>query len=518
MNMRVHAPGRLRRPAALIVTAAVLVAAATLGAQQRLSPKESAREYTRATRSFADGQYEEAYRRYNSVFSDGADGELVTPALKGMIRSALRLSSFQIARREAEALRASVPADVEAMTLFGDAQWGSGLFDEAEATYQSVRDRDPNNPRARFGVARSIATRGRLEEALAETVAAATTSPTDPEILVLVAELNERLFRYDEAARVYQTYVKLLPSKMRNDPEVAGIKIQMLRAFNGRTPGRIDGGTGPFTVPFKMRGKQIVLAAALNGHPVDMVLDTGADRTAITRDTASRVGVKGIVETMITGVGVPGIRGLSVGRADSLSIGDLTVHDLPVSIRGQQRPGSQDSQDETFSPEMLGLSVVVDYRRQEVTIGREIPDEPADFKLPLRMYRLPFVRGLVNARYPGPFVVDTGGESISISKDIATQLAMRPARRIALRAWGVMGIDPDAYVLPGVNLDFESIQYANFGVAVLNLRAPSVLLGFQLGGTLGYTFLSDYRVGMDFGRGELRLRKLAPVPAGAVGH
>jgi hypothetical protein len=45
-------------------------------------------------------------------------------------------------------------------------------------------------------------------------------------------------------------------------------------------------------------------------------------------------------------------------------------------------------------------------------------------------------------------------------------------------------------------------------VAVLNLRAPSVLLGFQLGGVLGYAFLNEYRVAMDFAQGELRLRKL----------
>ena len=56
-------------------------------------------------------------------------------------------------------------------------------------------------------------------------------------------------------------------------------------------------------------------------------------------------------------------------------------------------------------------------------------------------------------------------------------------------------------------LNFDAIQDQKFAVAVLNLRAPSVLLGFQLGGILGYAFLNEYRVGLDFNRGELRLRK-----------
>jgi hypothetical protein len=85
---------------------------------------------------------------------------------------------------------------------------------------------------------------------------------------------------------------------------------------------------------------------------------------------------------------------------------------------------------------------------------------------------------------------------------------MRPTRRIGLQVWGIMGLDPDAFVLPGVDLHFDAIEYQKFAVAVLNLRAPSVLLGFQLGGVLGYAFLNEYRVAMDFARGELRLRKL----------
>jgi hypothetical protein len=268
------------------------------------------------------------------------------------------------------------------------------------------------------------------------------------------------------------------------------------------------GGDQPTTVPFTMRDRKIVINGQLNGRPMEFVLDTGADRTAVTGTSADRAGVRGIIETMITGVGAPGVRRLSVGRADTISIGELTMRDVPVSIRRQNIPGTESWQNETFSPMALGLSVVVDYARHEVTFGRQIPVESADFRMPLRVYRLPLVRGLVNDKYPASFIVDTGGEMLSISKDMATQLAMRPTRRIGLQVWGIMGLDPDAFVLPGVDLHFDAIEYQKFAVAVLNLRAPSVLLGFQLGGVLGYAFLNEYRVAMDFARGELRLRKL----------
>jgi hypothetical protein len=127
----------------------------------------------------------------------------------------------------------------------------------------------------------------------------------------------------------------------------------------------------------------------------------------------------------------------------------------------------------------------------------------------MRVNRLPMVRGLLNSTHPAYFIVDTGGELISISAETASALSMAPARRIPLRVYGMSGWDNDAFLLPGVDLDFDAIGYRKVGLAVLNLRAPSVLLGFQLGGIVGHEFLSGYRVSMDVGRSELRLESVA---------
>jgi predicted aspartyl protease len=490
----------------LVLAAAILAASGTLGAQRRITQSEAEGLFHSADRSFADARYEDAYRQYNLVLSAGTN-ERAVAALKGMIRSALRLSSFQIARREAEALKATT-TDADAFTLYGDALWGDGLFDEAEAAYIAARERYPDSPRARFGQGRALMTRGRLDEALTEVLGASTASPRDPEILVLLAQLYERMFRYDEAVRVYEDYVKLLPARVRGNSEAAALKVKLLRNFKGRQPVAIEGLARTHKVPFQIRDRKVLIEGLVNDKKVEFVLDTGADQTAVTGATADRAGVRAVVETLITGVGSPGLQKLAVGRADTLTIGDLTIHDVPVSIRRENMPNSEPWQNETFSPAALGLSVVVDYQRLELTLGRELQVEPAEFHLPLRVYRLPLVRGMVNDQYPTYFVVDTGGEMLSISSQTATQLSMRPSRRIRLRVWGVNGIDADAFVLPGVNLSFDAIQYRNFGVAVLNLRAPSVLLGFQLGGILGHNFLSGYRVAMDFARGELRLQKI----------
>ncbi len=76
-----------------------------------------------------------------------------------------------------------------------------------------------------------------------------------------------------------------------------------------------------------------------------------------------------------------------------------------------------------------------------------------------------------------------------------------------MKVYGTSGWDPDAFLMPGVDLAFDTIQYKNFPVVVLNLDAPSALLGFQLGGIVGHKFLSPYRVSLDLQKSELRLSK-----------
>jgi hypothetical protein len=162
---------------------------------------------------------------------------------------------------------------------------------------------------------------------------------------------------------------------------------------------------------------------------------------------------------------------------------------------------------ESFSPLAIGLSLMVDYQKQTITIGSRLPDTEPDYRLPMRMHRLAMVRGLVNDTHSAYFVVDTGGEVISISADTAHELPPSQFRRIPLKVWGSSGWDRDAFLLPGVNLDFDRLAYRNASLVVLNLRVPSLLLGFQLGGIVGHKFLAPYRVSMDLVHSELRLQK-----------
>jgi len=498
-----------RRPAGVVFSIAALCTLA-LSAAERSSTGDADLQYQLANQLFEENRLQEALKAFDRA-TQSEDFTLATQARKGKIRTSLKVAEFGMARQEAEKL-ASVPgADAEALSLLGDALWSNGLFDEADRAYDRALAAAPESPRARFGRAKSLATRSRLSEALAEALAASAAAPRDGEIHAAIGDIYERLNRYDEAANAYSNYINLLPNKDRSDKAAwARAQVEFLQAFQGITPVEIDPEAlnRLHTLPFRLVKDKIIVQARVNGgRPQDFVLDTGSEETVLSRETAQRERVRPITYTLSAGVGEVGLRGLQLARVKSLDFGTLQVRNMPVLIKNPALKGIPKREGESFSPLSLGLSMTIDYQAKLLTIGKKLPPIGTTTNLPMRVSRLALVRGVLNSNYPAYFVVDTGGEVISISSDTASALPANSFRRIPLKVWGTSGWDRDAFLLPGNDLDFDHIEYRNFPLVVLNLRAPSVLLGFQLGGIVGHKFLSNYRVSMDLEQSELRLEK-----------
>jgi Flp pilus assembly protein TadD/predicted aspartyl protease len=467
-------------------------------------------QFQLANQLFEENRLQEALKAFDRA-TQADDAGLVMLARKGKIRASLKVAEFGLARQEAEKLVAAQSVDAEAQSLLGDALWSNGLFDEADKAYDQSLSISPGFPRGRFGRAKSLATHSRLQEALDEALAASAAAPRDGEIHAAIGDIYERLNRYDEAVIAYSNYINLLPQKDRSDKAAwARAQVEFLDAFKGFRPAEIDQTDlqSLHTLPFKLVKDKIVVQARVNGGRLqDFVLDTGSEETVLSRETAQRERVRPITYTLSAGVGEVGLRGLQLARVNQLELGTLQVRNLPVLIKNPALRGIPKREGESFSPLSLGLSMMIDYQQKLLTIGKKLPDTKAQTKLPMRVSRLAMVRGVLNSNYPAYFVVDTGGEVISISADTASALPPNSFRRIPLKVWGTSGWDRDAFLLPGNDLDFDRIEYRNFPLVVLNLRAPSVLLGFQLGGIVGHKFLSNYRVSMDLDQSELRLEK-----------
>jgi len=459
---------------------------------------------------FEETRFTEALEAYRKAV-DTPERDVSLRARIGLVRTALRIGRFQEAQRESTSLKALAPRNPEALSAYADALWSAGLFDEAEEAWRDALAIAPESSRGRHGLARALASRSKLEEALNEAQAALKTSPRDGELHHTVGAIFERMARYEQAAAAYNNSLNLLPNKDRSDKAAwSRSQVRFLKSFGEKQPIAIDEEAADrlHTLDFKLVDDKVIIKTRVNGGRwQDFVVDTGSEQTTISRQTASSVGVRPVTYTLSAGVGEVGLRGLQLGRLDMLEIGTLKLENVPVLIKAPALRGIPKRETDSLSPLALGLSMTIDYGARKLTIGRHLPDETAGFRLSMRHHRLAMVRGLINEKYPTYFVIDTGGEVISISTSTAEALDTRPQRKIALKVYGTSGWDRDAFLLPGLSLKFNDIAYRNFAVVVLNLRAPSVLLGFEVGGIVGYKFLSPYRVSLDLERSELRMSK-----------
>lgn len=458
---------------------------------------------------FGDQRFWEAIRVYDQA-KEGATQEQLVRASTGLIEALLQVAEFTRALQEAESLHSVAPQDQAAFAISGDAQWAAGLFDEAEQTYRDVLVLDPESGRARHGLAKSLATRNQLDEALDWAEAALEVSPDHAAFHHALGSIYELMHRFPEAADAYEDYVNLVAAYDPNTEKAnwARAEVRFLRSFGDRPVVQITD-PGPHTIPFRLVRDKVIVRGRVNGRQaVDLVMDTGAERTVLSQRVARQVGVQPVTNTLSAGVGEVGLRGLQAGRVESLQIGSLEVSNLPALIKSPPLGGLPTAEADGFSPLALGLSMTIDYGLNHLIIGQELPDEPADIVLPLRKHRLTVVRGVVNGRYPRSFVVDTGGEVISISRGTADLLPPMTVRQVPVRVYGTSGWDEEAYLMPGIDLSFNQLRYRNFSVVVLNLHRPSALLGFHIGGIVGHRFLRDYRVTLDLNRGVMKLKEL----------
>jgi len=479
------------------------------GASTRLSASDEIRLQL-ADLLFAEARYAESVDAYRSA-SASSSVPMRVRALSGMVRSLLRIAEFEPALRTASELRKLRPEDPHVLSLYGDAVWSTGLFQEAEDAYRAAVARGPETARARHGMARSLLGRGRLEEATDEALAALGLAPEEAEYHFTLSTIYERRRRFDDAAQAMADYVSLLPEVEVSDRAAwARAQVRFLRSFEGKRPFEIEKPNELHVVPFRLERDKVIVAGRINGgRTIDFIVDTGAEQTVLSLPVARQSGVVPVTYLRSAGVGEVGVRGLQAGRMDSLQIGTLKVKNVTCLIKNPPLAGLPTRESEGFSPLALGLSMIIDYEKRQIIIGKHLPDEAFDTELPLRMHRLAMVSGTLNGERPVSFVVDTGGEVISISQSSAGGLEWDPdQRRIPLKVYGSSGWDPDAFLLPGVNLQFQQIRFSNIPVVVLNLRTPSVLLGFQVGGIVGHKFLSKYRVAIDLERSVVRLKTL----------
>jgi hypothetical protein len=391
----------------------------------------------------------------------------------------------------------------------GERHFSAALFEPAERLFRGALAYDAQSAPGHLGLARTLLARGELVQAQGEAEVAVHLSTAPALAHLALALVREQAGDITGAVTALDQYLAAAPGDEHPVRRQRTESQRSLLALAGAAPLRTLDRQAQGKISFDVVEDKVVLKASVNGRiPIDVVLDTGADHVVLSERTVERAGVR---RTGARGAG----RGPEMALAESFDVAGVSVRRVPVLVRREplrvipNRPG------DAFSPIALGLSVIIDYERRELTLAKRLPFEAADVELPLHVLGLPVVVGASGAESVS-FVVDTGSEVTAVSTRTLERASPVPqARRIPMRLFDVWGMQqPDAFLLtPGIDLAFGAIRLKEYPVVVRSWPDVQAVHGFEMGGILGHNFLRRYRVTIDLARRVVRLkRQLADRP------
>ena len=164
----------------------------------------------------------------------------------------------------------------------------------------------------------------------------------------------------------YQQYLHLADSLNFKSGQ-----YEMAKLLLQQPPQQIQLMDDSLQIPFKLRNKaHVVVTVLINGQPVRLAVDSGAQRTLISSRKARKIGVGEVGVIQIQNYNQKTIPGL-LSMADSLQLGGLTVRNLPVLVSTINIPGV----DGLLGWDLLRqFAFTINYSNRQLTVWRSAPD------------------------------------------------------------------------------------------------------------------------------------------------
>jgi predicted aspartyl protease len=263
-------------------------------------------------------------------------------------------------------------------------------------------------------------------------------------------------------------------------------------------------------VTFRLAGGAqplILLPVEVNGEgPFEFILDTGAGTSLLSSELGQKLGIKIIGSK--EGQSAGGAVSVSLARVSSLAVASAKLDDVDVGLVDLSQIGK------TVGAKIDGdlgynflkhFRVTLDYRKNEIRF-----DDPKRFELAgqstavtevvMRLAGpakpLILVDVYANGRGPFQFAIDTGTSTTAITPELAKQLGVA-SLPIGAATTGGAPVDVTAGVLQSFQVGDARID--NLAVVVADFFAMlSDALGAKLDGIVGYNFLRNYKVALDY--------------------
>jgi predicted aspartyl protease len=250
----------------------------------------------------------------------------------------------------------------------------------------------------------------------------------------------------------------------------------------------------------------ILLPVNVNGDgPFQFILDTGAGTSLLSSDLAKQLGVKVIGSK--EGQSAGGKVSVLLARVDSLAVGETMLDDVDLGIVDLVHIGK------TIGAQIDGdlgynflrhFRVTIDYRGAEIRLDdsnrveyfSRIPQTEVPMRLAGPAKPLILIDVYANGRGPFQFAIDTGTSTTAITPELAMKIAV-DSRLVGPVTTGGAHLEVNAgkltsFQVGGARLDNVDVIVASFFEGLSNA------VGAKLDGIVGYNFLRNYKVVIDY--------------------
>ena len=241
-------------------------------------------------------------------------------------------------------------------------------------------------------------------------------------------------------------------------------------------------------IPFDLEDRIILLKGFINGNgPQNLILDTGASETIITPPTAKKLGIRGIATTADQ----------SIAKVDSISVGDAMVKNLPTYIFDPPQAISLRLDKGIDYHGILGYSFLsqfvttIDYQKKTIELSSHqdfrSPKSSANILFDLVDHHI-YIKGSIDGKTPVVLLFDTGAAETILCRQTAKQLNIQGSP---------MAHPPDALTATLGSLTVGQAMLKDLQIVIYDPpQAP--VSGIRYDGILGYNFLSQFRITIDY--------------------
>lgn len=324
--------------------------------------------------------------------------------------------------------------------------------------------------------------------------------------------------QYSKAKELFDD--EQLKSLSKNDIAL----LSLMNSFGSVQPYRPEWKSEKAILPFISMNHLPIVSVRVNGQPINVFIDTGADLFVIKSEMAKRLGLKS--QASFTGTYAGGKTAEThYSRLQTLGLGDVTLHDVPVDIADfpqswfftDEKTGQKIEVDGILSTGVFHqFLTTMDYPERQVVLmprnkvsQREVA-EGGGINIPFILEGTHFmiVKGAVNGKEGMTFFLDSGLDdpdaSILLQKEALNYagVKLQDAERYLLDD-DKGGLGGGGFAVTRLSIDSVSVGALNQkGLIGLYGLLPEALYftesGMILDGFISHQFLKHYKWTIDF--------------------